>query len=118
MLHSLPAAQVLHTTPNLNTTTMKQFLLIGTSLAHIDPFGYMCSLKINIAEAGNINKGGQIHLQVLYRCKTATTIHFKQQSLIISTNLARKVGRNLAMRYLQAASQDLQVRCTVMTKSS
>lgn len=118
MLHSLPAAQALHTTPNLNTTTIKQLLLIGTSLAHKDPFGYMCSLKINIAETGEINKGGQNHLQVLYQCKATTTIHFKQQNLIISTNLARKVGRNPVMIYLLAASQDLQLRCAVMTTPS
>lgn len=106
---------VLHATPNLNTTTMKQFLLIGTSLAHRDPFG---SLKINIAATGHINKGGQNHLQVLYQCKTTTTIHFKQQNLIIGTNLARKVGKPPAMIYLQAASQDLQLRCTVMSTLS
>lgn len=65
-LHGQPAAQDLHATPKLNTSTMKQLLLIGTSLAHRGPFGYVSSLKINITETGNINKGGQNHLQDHY----------------------------------------------------
>lgn len=78
----------------------------------------MRSLKINIAETGQINKGGQNHLQILYQCKITTTIHFKQQNLIVSTNLASKVGKNSTMIYVQVAPQALQLRGAVMTTPS
>lgn len=85
-----PTAQDLHTTPELNTSMMKQFLLIETSVSKRSIWLHL--LFKNQHCWNSEYKERQSHLQALYQCKIITTICFKQQKSPTSNNLARKVS--------------------------